>query len=224
MAPISHLPSETLIEIMKFCDQPQNMLSVIKAAPIFLQHFIAHRNQLMRPIVDDLKSHFPGYGSPMCLSALQLRHGKQSGQWLELSTREAEAANLNLYRPRDPPLQLSTSTNLTLLCRISELLTETEWILSTYSPQAWFKMQVLEMEDYPRRGHSFPTELVLSEEEKVRFIHASIHFDVYCQLFFLVEEILFKRNSHVRHLFFDASHKNGVTTRPFYSIVYYIFD
>ncbi|KAH7235600.1 hypothetical protein BKA59DRAFT_444687 [Fusarium tricinctum] len=218
MTHIAHLSPEIILEIMKLLDL-HDICTLIKTSPLFLRHFVTHRNQLLSSTVNDLKHRFLGYESPMCLSALRLRCRQTiNAPSANSEVREAERASLRLYCHQNSRLVLSKTTALSLLCNARQLLVELEWIVESYAPQAWYEMQDSEI----RRPET--QALVLSDTERRRFIQAAIHFETYCRIFFRHEKILFKRNASVRQAFFNASHKDGIKKGAFYSIAYYIFD
>lgn len=218
MTHIANLSPEIILEIMKLLDL-HDICTLIKTSPLFLRHFVAHRHQLLNSTGNDLRNRFLGYESPMCLSALRLRCKQPTNAPSTISeVHEAEQTSLRLYRHRNSGLELSETTPLSLLCNARQLLIELEWIMESYAPQAWYEMQDSEI----RRPET--QALFLSDTERRRFIQAAIHFETYCQMFFLHEKILFKRNASVRQAFFNASHKEGIKEGAFYSIAYYIFD
>ena len=70
-----------------------------------------------------------------------------------------------------------------------------------------------------------PATLVLSLNEKRRFVQAAVGFENYCRMFFLREKALFKRNEAIRELFFNNNlHQSFVEKGAFYSITYYLFN
>ncbi|KAI6775954.1 hypothetical protein HG530_002712 [Fusarium avenaceum] len=189
MTHIANLSPEIILEIMKLLDL-HDICTLIKTSPLFLRHFIAHRHQLLNSTGNDLRDRFLGYKSPMCLSALRLRCRQPIDAPSTISeVHEAEQTSLRLYRHRNSGLELSKSTALSLLCNARQLLIELEWIVGSYAPQAWYEMKDSEI----RRPET--QALVLSDTERRRFIQAAIHFETYCQIFFLHEKILFKRNA-----------------------------
>ncbi|KAM0187006.1 hypothetical protein ACHAPQ_011887 [Fusarium lateritium] len=219
MTHIAHLSPEIILEIIKLLDL-RDISTLIRTSPQFLQHVITHRHQLFNSTVNDLKHRFLGYESPMCLSALRLRSREPTNTPSTPSElRKAEEASLRLYCHQNSKLELSTATELSLLLRIRQLLVEVEWVVDSYAPQAWYNMQNSEI------GEPGTDALILSDNERRRFIQAVIHYETYCRMFFLREKILFKRNSSIREAFFKASRGNGIKQgASFYSITYYIFD
>ena len=60
--------------------------------------------------------------------------------------------------------------------------------MDSYAPKAWYVMQDSEI------GEPKTEALILSVNERRRFIQAAVGFENYCRMFFLREKALFKRN------------------------------
>lgn len=213
---ITRLSPEIIIEIMEVLDL-SDICMLIKTSPIFLQHFLTHRHQLLKPTVNDLNHRLVGCSFSIFLSALRLRYRQTTNApSTQSEVREAEQVSLRLYRHQDARLELSSTTELGLIYSAQQLLIELEWVIDSYAPQAWWEKQDSKMVK--------PATLVLSFNEKRRIIQAAINFETYCRMFFLHEKVLFKRNASIRHMFFNSTHETFVKRDAFYSITYYVFN
>ncbi|KAH7174931.1 uncharacterized protein B0J16DRAFT_375679 [Fusarium flagelliforme] len=184
MTNVTRLSPEIILEIMELLDL-SDICPLIQTSPLFLQHFLTHRHQLLKSTVNDLNHRLVRCNFSIFLSALRLR------------CRHSENA---------PSTQSSAR----------QLLIELEGVTDSYAPKAWCEKQDSKMVK--------PASLVLSLNEKRRFIQAAIHFETYCRMFFLQEKVLFKRNASIRQLFFNTTNETFVEQGPFYSITYYVFN
>ncbi|RGP66738.1 hypothetical protein FSPOR_6478 [Fusarium sporotrichioides] len=218
MVNVTHLGPEITLEIIK-CLDLNDISTLFETSPLFLQLIDTHRHHLLTSDVNDLKDGLLGYDSPMCLSALRLRSRQPiEAPSTKSEVREAERVSLHLYRNRNSKLRLSTTTGFSLVNSTRRLLVEANWVADSYAPQAWYEMQDFEISK-PRTN-----TLVLSDDERRRFIKAAIHFEAYCRMFFVQEKILFQRSTSIRQAFFKASREGGVKRGAFYSIAYFVFD
>ncbi|KAL6925366.1 hypothetical protein FSST1_002640 [Fusarium sambucinum] len=212
MTSLHCLSPEIIIEIMMMLGF-HDLENVIETSPLFLQHFLAHRHQILKVSVNNLNN--SNNLSPMFISALWLRSREPKTPVTKSEVQDAEQTSLRLYRRQS--LELSTSSKLSLLSGAYQLLVEAEWIADSYAPQAWAEMQ-RDAEPYEQ----LQDFQVMSANEKRRLVEAALHFETYCRMFFVNAKILFKRNESIRQRFFQAS--SCVKHTAFYSIAYYVFD
>ncbi|RFN44907.1 hypothetical protein FIE12Z_10888 [Fusarium flagelliforme] len=216
MTNITRLNPEIILEIMELLDL-SDICPLIETSPLFLQHFLTHRHQLLKSTVNDLNHRLVRCNFSMLLSALRLRcRHSENAPSTQSEVREAEHASLRLYRHQDARIELSTTAELGLIHSARQLLIELEGVTDSYAPKAWCEKQDSKMVK--------PASLVLSLNEKRRFIQTAIHFETYCRMFFLQEKVLFKRNASIRQLFFNSTNETFVEQGPFYSITYYVFN
>lgn len=141
MTNITRLSSEIILEIMEFLDS-SDICTLIKTSPLFLRHFLTHRHQLLKSIVNDLNNRLVGCHFSIFLSALRLRCRQSTNAPSSQSEmREAEQASMRLYRHQDTRLELSTTTELGLINGARQLLIELEWVTDSYAPKAWWEKQ-----------------------------------------------------------------------------------
>ena len=215
MTNITRLSPEIILEIMELLDL-SDICTLIKTSPLFLQHFLTHRHQLLESTVNDLNHRLVGCHFSIFLSALRLRcRQSTNAPSSQFEVREAKQASLRLYRHQDARRELSTKTELGLIYGARQLLIELEWVTDSYAPKVWWEKQ----HSKGQTGSSGS----LSLNEKRQFIQAAINFEKYCGMFFLRETVLYKRNASIRQLFLKTLHGSFVEQGAFYSITYYVF-
>ncbi|KAI1070411.1 hypothetical protein LB507_010250 [Fusarium sp. FIESC RH6] len=141
MTNITRLSPGIILEIMELLDL-SDICTLIKTSPLFLQHFLTHRHQLLGSTVSDLNHRLVGCHFSIFLSALRLRCRQSTNAPSSQSeVREAKQASLRLYRHQDARRELSTKTELGLIYGARQLFIELEWVTDSYAPKAWWEKQ-----------------------------------------------------------------------------------
>ncbi|KAH7179011.1 uncharacterized protein B0J16DRAFT_322500 [Fusarium flagelliforme] len=222
MATIDSLPPEILIEIMKECDL-HDVAALMKSSPLFLHLFSVHREHLLTSVVDVLRPDYPDCEPhlSLCMSTLASRIRCQKR--LDATTEEAEAVNDHLWDHRDLELDLSTSTYPPILRNISRLHTEAKFVAGYYACACWRSLYRHYKLKFPAfTPATWPKTLWLSQTERWRFVQTAIHYDAFCQMFFLNGEVLFEGYKSKRERFFQVSEMDGIGAGNIYSIAGFI--
>ena len=104
MTNITRLSPEIILEIMELLDL-SDICTLIKTSSLFLQQFLTHRKQLLKSTVNNLKHRLAGCNFSIFLSALRLRCRQPiSAPSSQSEVKEAEQANLRLYRTKMPEI------------------------------------------------------------------------------------------------------------------------
>ena len=221
MATIAGLPPEILIEVMKLCNPLDDIYAPINASPIFLRLFIVHREHLLKSTVNRLQHDFSKSKEPRFLRnsilALRLRCRHREN----VTSKETEIANNYISQNLCSGFELSTSTELSLLCGFSRLLTEALWIMKYCASEAWYAMYF-----YSEYGVTigYDDGSIPSDNERWQIVQAAIHFEAYCNMFFSNGKALFKRNEAKREHFFSVSFQDGVLKSGIHCIARSIFN
>jgi hypothetical protein len=233
MASILCFPPELWVMLMKLCDSPIDLNSLINASPDASQPFFADKRSILKSHIKAIRATFGSIPAAALLAA-RLRHAKQKEGLDTLDREEAEKkvssiAIFYLTRSETDTEQFLMS-RLGHLYALSTIITEAEWITSQYAPQAWDYYKHMNREDLPPLcvdPASLSNDMELSSREKQKFSRAVFRFESYCQAFFRGEEILFKGNTDSRRVCFEEEAgitEDRNTVNNFYSIVYYVFD